>query len=44
MLSGSQGKKISMTSPSFLHLHDYLPLGRGPGLLFQQFRIPFTQG
>jgi hypothetical protein len=43
-LSGSQGKTVSMTFPSALHFHDYLPLGRGPDPLFEQFKIPFTQG
>jgi hypothetical protein len=37
--SGSQGKKIQ-----FLHFHYYFPLGSGPGPLFEQFKIPFTQG
>jgi hypothetical protein len=39
-VSGSQGK-ISNDLAKCLHFYDYLPL-RGPGPLFEQFKIPFT--
>jgi hypothetical protein len=42
-VSGSQGKKNSMTLPNF-RIFMIISLWRGPGPLFEQFRIPFTQG
>jgi hypothetical protein len=43
-LSGSKGKKFSMTSPNFCICMIISPLKRTWPFIWKKFRIPFTQG